>query len=88
MDINMMTDLGREAIYLVLHLGLPILLVTLAVGLFVGILQAMTQIQEQSLVFVPKVLVVLFILGLLLPSILTNMVEYMQTLITEIPGRF
>ena len=87
MDVTTITDLGREAILLTLRLGLPILLATLAVGLLTGLMQAMTQIQEQTIAMVPKILVVLIILGLLMPSILTAMMEYTQTLISGIPGR-
>ena len=87
MDISLISDLAREAIFLTLRLGLPVLLAALATGILIGLLQAMTQIQEQTLAFVPKVLVILIVLSLLLPSMLTTMTEYMQTLIAGIPGR-
>lgn len=60
-------DLGREAIWLTVLIAAGPMLVGLAVGLIVSLLQTLTQIQEQTLVFVPKILSIFFALLLFLP---------------------
>ena len=66
----------------------PVLVAALIVGLVIGLFQAMTQIQEQSLVFVPKIIVMLVVLSISLPWLISRMVQYTSTLIGGIPGRF
>ena len=59
-------DIGREALWLAVLLAGPMLGAALAVGLFIGVIQAATQIQEMTLSFIPKLLalvIVLFIIG-------------------------
>lgn len=56
MTLNMGLDLVRETLTLMLLLSLPILLAALVIGLTISVLQAVTQIQEQTLTFVPKIL--------------------------------
>jgi flagellar biosynthetic protein FliQ len=60
-------DLGREAIWLTVVISAPVMLVGLAVGFAVSLLQTLTQIQEQTLVFVPKILSIFVALLLFLP---------------------
>ncbi len=60
-------DLGREAIWLTVIISAPVMLVGLAVGFGVSLLQTLTQIQEQTLVFVPKILSIFIALLLFLP---------------------
>jgi flagellar biosynthetic protein FliQ len=60
-------DLGREAIWITLVISAPVMLVGLAVGFGVSLLQTLTQIQEQTLVFVPKILAIFLALLLFLP---------------------
>jgi flagellar biosynthesis protein FliQ len=60
-------DLGREAIWITVLVSAGPMLVGLAVGLVVSLLQTLTQIQEQTLVFVPKILAIFFALLLFLP---------------------
>lgn len=59
MDAYEAIDLARRAVMLVLLIGAPALLTALIVGLIVSILQAVTQVQEQTLSFVPKIIAVL-----------------------------
>jgi flagellar biosynthetic protein FliQ len=54
--------------------------------LAIGLLQALTQIQEQTVAFVPKLLAMVVAAGLALPWILTRLIEYVHALITNIPG--
>lgn len=60
-------DLGRDAIWLTVIMSAPVMLVGLAVGFAVSLLQTLTQIQEQTLVFVPKILAIFVALLLFLP---------------------
>ncbi len=81
-------DLGREMILLALVISLPLLVVGLAVGLFVSILQAATQVQEQTLAFVPKIVATALALFVLLPWLITRMTEYTTGLFSRMPGMF
>ena len=60
-------DVGRDAIWLTLELSAPVLLVGLIVGAGIGLLQALTQIQEQTLVYAPKILAIFVSLLVFLP---------------------
>ena len=60
-------DIGREAIWLTVIIAAPVMLIGLAVGFAVSLLQTLTQIQEQTLVFVPKILSIFVALLLFLP---------------------
>jgi flagellar biosynthetic protein FliQ len=64
----------------------PLLLVTLAVGLFISIFQAATQINEMTLAFIPKLLAVGATLVLMGPWLISTMVDYIQQLFAQIPG--
>ena len=78
-------DLGREAILTAFLIGAPILLVGTAVGLVIGLLQALTQIQDQTVSFVPKILAMVVALGVCLPWIVYRMIEYSEQLIQSTP---
>jgi len=78
-------DLAREAIVMMLTISAPVLMCGLAVGLLVGILQAMTQVQESTLSLIPKLLAMLAVLGLSLPWLIDQMVHFSRDLITNIP---
>lgn len=60
-------DIGREAVFLLLKISGPIMLVAMLSGLTVALFQALTQIQEMTLTFVPKIVLVFFTLILMLP---------------------
>lgn len=60
-------DIAREAIYVLLIVSMPLMLVGLGVGLVIAIFQALTQIQEVTLTFVPKILVVFIAMIIFLP---------------------
>jgi flagellar biosynthesis protein FliQ len=81
MDANSAIDLGREALTTALILGSPLLLVAMAVALAVGLLQALTQIQDQTLAFVPKIVAVVVAAGFCLPWLVQRLVEYSQQLL-------
>lgn len=75
-DLNAAIDLMREAFQLTLMLSAPILLAALAVGLVIGVLQAMTQVQEQTLSFVPKMLGMGVVAILSIPWMLKIIMEF------------
>ena len=88
MDAQAAVDVAREAIWMSLLIAAPVLLGGLLVGLAIGLLQALTQIQEQTVAFVPKIVVMAVIFGLTLPWILSQMLQYSTQLISGIPGKF
>ena len=79
-------DLGRGALTMVLTLASPILVIGMAVGLSIALLQAVTQLQDQTLSFVPKIVAMLVTLIIVFPWVMTRMIEYSTTLIREIPS--
>ncbi len=79
-------DVGRDAIWLTIQLCTPVLLVALVVGVAVGLLQALTQIQEQTLVFAPKILAVFGALLLVLPLMGALMAGFMRQIAARIAG--
>jgi len=78
-------DIGREAMYLTMMLAAPLLLSALAVGLLIGVFQAATQIQEMTLSFIPKLMVLVFALLAAGPWMLRMLVEFTLRLFAEIP---
>ena len=85
MSPDLVMQLARDAIEVTLYLALPILGIGLIVGLLVSIFQAVTQIQEVTLVFVPKIIVVLVSLLFLSPWMMQKMMHYMEQLIINLP---
>ena len=86
MTIGEMVTLLRGGILQVLTMAAPLLLSALAVGLVVAILQAATSIQEQTLTFVPKLIVILVMLALLGGWMFTTLGEYTAELFRRIPA--
>lgn len=86
MTVESAVDLAREAALLTLVVGAPILISGMAVGLVVSMLQAVTQIQEQTLSFVPKIIAMVLVMMLVLPWIMTQMLDYTANLIRDIPA--
>ncbi|GIP46656.1 Flagellar biosynthetic protein FliQ [compost metagenome] len=76
MSSEFIIGLAGQAVYTVLKVSAPMLLIGLVVGLLVSIFQATTQIQEQTLAFVPKIVAVLVALLLFGPWILTTLVDF------------
>jgi len=77
-------DVGRDAIWLAIQLAAPILLVGLVVGILVGMLQTVTQIQEQTLIFVPKVVAGFISLLIFLPLMGMLMSDFMRHIANRI----
>jgi flagellar biosynthetic protein FliQ len=74
---------SRDAMYQVLVIAAPVLFVSLAVGLLMGIVQAATQINETALSFIPKLLAIVLVLVVAGPWMLDGMVEFMRHSLTS-----
>ena len=85
MDVTQATELGRSAIMVSLLIGAPVMLIAVVVGLVVSIAQAVTQLQDQTLSFVPKIVAMILALLYVLPWLMHQMIDYSTTLIREIP---
>ena len=79
-------DFARDAIWTVLKIGAPIMLIALVVGITIALFQALTQIQEMTLTFVPKILVIFLSLLIFLPYILETMQIFMLGVADRIVG--
>ena len=80
MTVDAVSEMTREALFLVIRVSLPILLVSLVVGLIISIFQTVTSIQEQTLTFVPKIICVFSALVIFGPWMMNSMVEFMTGL--------
>ncbi|MDP2155928.1 MAG: flagellar biosynthesis protein FliQ [Sulfuricella sp.] len=78
--------IGQRAVEITLLVSAPLLLSALAVGLVVSIFQAATQINEMTLSFIPKLLVMFFVLVVAGPWMLNLMMDFTRRLFTSIPG--
>ena len=78
-------DLVRHAVMLSLLVAAPLLATALLVGIVVSLLQAVTQLQEQTLTFVPKLLAIALVFALTLPWMLTRLVEYLAGVLRSLP---
>jgi flagellar biosynthesis protein FliQ len=67
MDIGVLGEITREAVYVLITISAPILILSLIVGLVISLFQALTQIQETTLTFVPKILTIYLSLLLIVP---------------------
>ena len=85
MSLGTVTALIRDGVFLVLKLSSPILIAAVVVGLIVAIIQAVTSIQEQTLTFVPKLLVILIALVLLGSWMFASLRSYTVSLFEMIP---
>jgi flagellar biosynthesis protein FliQ len=86
MSVDLSVEIIRQAITVGLVIAAPMLLTALIVGILVSLFQAVTQIQEQTLTFIPKLLLVAFVFVLSLPWIVTKMVEYLVGTIRSLSG--
>ena len=77
-------DVARDGIFTFFKVGLPIMLVGLAVGLVVSLFQALTQIQEQTLIYVPKIVSTFLGLLVLMPFMSDAMMSYMARIAARI----
>lgn len=79
-------QVGEDALLLIVSLAAPLLISALLVGLIVGVLQAVTQIQEQTLSFIPKLMALVVALIFMGPWLLQLWVTFTQDLFMQIPS--
>ena len=85
MEFGLALDLGRNAFFLALKTAAPVLLAGMIVGLFISLVQAITQLQEQTLTFVPKIVAMVLAASYFIPWIATRMVDYAQEMLGTLP---
>ena len=86
MDSQAALTMAQNALYTVLMLSAPVLLSVLVVGLVVSLFQAITQIHEATLSFVPKLVAAIAVFAIAGPWMMTTLVEYLQRTLQSIPG--
>lgn len=84
MSSEFIIKLAGEAVYATLKASAPMMIIALVVGLLISVFQATTQIQEQTLAFVPKILAVLLSILIFGPWILTTMVDFTYNLLNNL----
>ena len=84
MDLGTISDISREAIYVLIIVSAPVLIVALVVGLVISLFQALTQIQEITLTFVPKIIAVYFSMILILPYIFSKLKIFVDHIMQHI----
>ena len=85
MDAAQVFTVGQQALFTLLTVAAPVLLVVLVVGILVSVFQAATQINEATLTFVPKLLAAVAVLGVAGPWMLTSLVEYIRSVLLSLP---
>ena len=73
-------ETARQALLITIQIGAPILIIGLIVGVSIALLQALTQVQEITLVFVPKILAILLAMFVMLPSMMKTLTIFMESL--------
>ena len=86
MEMAQVLDVSREAVIVLLKLAAPLMITALVVGFVISLFQALTQIQEMTLAFVPKILVIFVSLLFFLPFMVTTLVTFTQGLAGRIIG--
>lgn len=84
MSAEYIVKLASQAVYTILKASAPMMVIALVVGLIVSVFQATTQIQEQTLAFVPKILAVMLAVLLFGPWILSTLVEFTYALLSNL----
>ncbi len=80
MDQNAVLEVGREALWVILMTAGPIMGAGLLIGLMIALFQALTTIQEMTLTFVPKIIVIFVAIIVFLPFMMTEVIEYSRVL--------
>ncbi|HMM13710.1 MAG: flagellar biosynthesis protein FliQ [Parvibaculum sp.] len=77
-------DLARQSIYVLLSVSAPMMIVALVVGIAIALLQALTQVQEMTLVFVPKIVAIFLVMLVALPFMGQSLAGYMHLIAQKI----
>ncbi len=86
MSIELVTEIYREMLRTAALVAAPILGTAMAIGLTVSIFQTLTSVNEQTLSFVPKIAGIALVVGVLLPWILTQLMNFLTLILTNAPG--
>jgi len=84
-ELSTAMELGRNALWMTLTISAPVLLIGLAVGLVIAFLQAVTQLQEQSLTFVPKIAAMVIAAAVFIPWIAERVLAYTREMLGGAP---
>ena len=84
MDQVAVIEIGRESLYQILLISGPIMLAGMAIGIVISLFQALTTIQEMTLTFVPKIIVVFVATVIFLPFMMTSLIEFSHSLFDRI----
>ncbi len=85
MSVSLAVDLVRQAVITALLVSAPLLITAVVVGIAVSLFQAVTQIQEQTLTFIPKLLIMALVFVIALPWFLSHLVEYLSGIFRSLP---
>ena len=85
MEPDLALDLGRQALMLMLIISIPLLGVGLVVGVLISIIQAVTQIQEMTLTFVPKIIVMAITAAIMMPYVMQLLMDYATEMFGTMP---
>jgi len=83
MDEAAVLEVSRDAVIVMLKIAAPLMIISLSVGLVISLFQALTQIQEATLTFVPKILIVFISLLLLAPFMLHTLIDFTEQLMNR-----
>lgn len=86
MSASLAIDLIRRAVELALLVSAPLLITALLVGIAVSLIQAVTQIQEQTLTFIPKLLLLALVFVLTLPWMVSQLIDYLTGVLRSLPA--
>ncbi len=84
MNETMILDIARDGVMTMLLVAGPLLLLGLSIGILISLFQTLTSLQEMTLVFVPKILVIFGSLIMLLPYMISQLTEFMQRMMDTI----
>jgi flagellar biosynthetic protein FliQ len=79
-------EISRDSIWVMLKISAPLMLTAMIVGLVISLLQALTQLQEQTLTFVPKILILFAVFVLTIPFMSNTLIEFTKELMTKAVG--
>ena len=85
MEFDEALELGRNAFWMAMSTSAPILVIGLAVGLLIAMFQAVTQLQEQTLTFVPKIAAMVIAASIFIPWVSARMVAFAEKMLGTLP---
>ena len=86
MDETAVIDFTREAIMLTIKISAPVMMVGLIVGVLISLVQALTQIQEMTLTFVPKIIAIFATIFIMFPMMITALIAFTEKIADKIVG--